>query len=397
MNTDALAVRDAAARVNASIPWKRCVGALRRAMLFQPRPLAEISWPLVGGTIGVAFALVFPDLPQRLIYGDEWRDVPIYTFIRILEGLTILFTGALLLHVHAAPWWRLLAPAIAVLLGSLAGGALEVLIIDPAADAYGIPALPVMIAWLYRSRSSLEQWSLVAAAWYLADRARRRAAMLREEEVERQRLATRMSEARLQMLEAQVEPHFVFNTLANIKRLCREDPTLARKTVDRFATYVHASLPHMRGTGGTIGRELDLALAYLDVQKVRMGRRLDYAIDVEPALRAQPFPRLMLISLVENAIKHGLNPSAEGGAIRISAVLERDLLRVSVADTGQGFTKTMGSGVGLSNIRSRLSATHGQKARLVLLVNQPRGVVATIELPLPEAAARRAAPQHGAA
>ena len=153
----------------------------------------------------------------------------------------------------------------------------------------------------------------------------------------------------------------------------------------------------MRETGGTIGRELDLVLAYLDVQKVRMGRRLDYAIDVEPALRAQPFPRLMLISLVENAIKHGLNPSAEGGAIRISAVLERDLLRVSVADTGQGFTKTMGSGVGLSNIRSRLSATHGQKARLVLLVNQPRGVVATIELPLPEAAARRAAPQRGAA
>jgi hypothetical protein len=130
-----------------------------------------------------------------------------------------------------------------------------------------------------------------------------------------------------------------------------------------------------------VGQEIELARAYLSILQMRMGPRLAFTIDVPEELSALPFPPLMLPSLVENAIKHGLEPQREGGTIHISASLENDRLRLWVADTGRGFSDTPGAGVGLANIRERLAALYGETARLTMEANSPRGVLATIDVP----------------
>ena len=144
--------------------------------------------------------------------------------------------------------------------------------------------------------------------------------------------------------------------------------------------YLEVALPHMRATDSTLGRELDHVKAYLEIQQIRMGRRLVFAIDVEQRLRAARLPPLMLLTLVENAIKHGLTPLPGGGRLTIRAS-EDGQLHVAVVDTGQGFTKSKGGGAGLANIRARLAAEFGSGANLSLELNSPRGVIATLSLP----------------
>jgi LytS/YehU family sensor histidine kinase len=151
--------------------------------------------------------------------------------------------------------------------------------------------------------------------------------------------------------------------------------------LDRVCDYLRATLPQMRGEGATLGRELDLASSYLDVQKVRMGTRLAVAIDVPAGLCQLPFPSMMLLTVVENAVKHGLSPLPDGGAIAISARVHDGTLRVTVTDSGKGFSAAKGAGVGLSNIRARLSSLYGSAASLTLLPNAPRGIVAAIAIP----------------
>jgi LytS/YehU family sensor histidine kinase len=145
----------------------------------------------------------------------------------------------------------------------------------------------------------------------------------------------------------------------------------------------------MREDTTTIGRELDMAKSYLDIHRMRMGSRLDYVLDVPDALRGRAFPPMMLITLVENAVIHGVDPCCEAGTITIRATEEGGRLRLAVADTGEGISPKKGTGVGLVNIRERLKTLYGTGARLVLEENVPRGVVAAIEL---DSAAARQAP-----
>ena len=200
-------------------------------------------------------------------------------------------------------------------------------------------------------------------------------------EVDRARLAQQMDEARLQMLQAQIEPHFLFNTLATVRRLYQTDASAAESMLDNLMRYLTVALPQMRANDSTLGRETALAEAYLGIQQIRMGRRLGFAIEVPAELREARLPPMMLLTLAENAIKHGLNPLPEGGFIRITARVDETELRLEVADSGQGFVKTSGGGTGLSNIRARLSGMYGPGAQLRIAVNKPRGVTATIALP----------------
>jgi LytS/YehU family sensor histidine kinase len=189
------------------------------------------------------------------------------------------------------------------------------------------------------------------------------------------------AQARLQMLEAQIEPHFLFNTLAHVTRLYETDHVAGARMLGNLKSYLAVALPQMRATDSTLGRELDHAKAYLEIQRIRMGRRLAFAIDVDEPLRAARLPPLMLLTLVENAIKHGLTPQPGGGRVDIRASVEAGHLHVAVGDTGQGFTKSAGGGTGLANIRARLAAQFGPNARLALALNSPSGVIATITLP----------------
>jgi sensor histidine kinase YesM len=222
---------------------------------------------------------------------------------------------------------------------------------------------------------------VVFAAVLLRERHARDQARISRGEAERHQLEKNMLEARLAVMQAQVEPHFLFNTLANVQHLVETDPPAASRMLESLIQYLRAALPQMREATTNLGREVDMARAFLEIQRVRMGARLEFEIAVPEPLKCRAFPPMMLISLVENAIKHGVDPCCECGSITIRAEEAAGRLRVSVADTGEGIRAKAGGGLGLANIRERLKALYGGSARLVLEENAPRGVVASIEVP----------------
>jgi LytS/YehU family sensor histidine kinase len=209
------------------------------------------------------------------------------------------------------------------------------------------------------------------------------AAALAMHEASEQRLdlGRQMSEAQLQVLQSQIEPHFLFNSLAHVRRLYQTDPRAGRAMMQHLSRYLSAAQPALRQTSIELGHDLELALAYLGVQKIRMGPRLAFEIDVPSEAREARVPPMMITTLVENAIKHGLSPLPGGGTVRIVARLNGPTLSIRVSDTGQGFQTNLGSGVGLANIRARLRTLYGTVAELSLHQNIPRGVTAAVVVP----------------
>ncbi|MEO8103346.1 MAG: histidine kinase [Betaproteobacteria bacterium] len=216
------------------------------------------------------------------------------------------------------------------------------------------------------------------------EQAARAAAEVARADAHRHELEKQVLEARLKLMQAQIEPHFLFNTLANVQHLVEANPPLAARMLESLITYLRAALPEMREGGTTLGREADMARAYLEIQQLRMGPRLTFSVEVPAELRAAPFPPMMLMTLVENAIKHGIDPLQQGGEIRVFAKAGGDgVLDVAVADSGQGLSHSAGMGIGLQNIRERLQALYRKSARLELEENSPRGVVARIRIEKP--------------
>jgi hypothetical protein len=212
-------------------------------------------------------------------------------------------------------------------------------------------------------------------------------AALAEEVAEAESLKRQVVEARMAAMQAQVEPHFLFNTLASIDHLIETDPKRASQMQKNLIALLRASMPTMREANaqGTrdLGRELTVIRPYLEILKVRMEDRLHTEISVPEGLLSAEFPPMMLQSLVENAIKHGLEPKAEGGMLSVRAEIVHGKLAVTVADTGLGFGRapTAGTGTGLANIRERLQLLYGAKAQLKVAENQPTGTIVTITVP----------------
>ena len=194
------------------------------------------------------------------------------------------------------------------------------------------------------------------------------------------------AEAQLRLLQAQMEPHFLFNTLANVVGLIEADAPRAKAMLESFTDYLRASLISLRAPTHSLGAELDLVEAYLRVVKVRMDDRLRYRIEVPAALRTQQVPALSVQPLVENAVVHGLEPSIDGGEIVLSARVEAGRLVLRVRDDGIGLAAAprsprAGSGTALNNIRARLQQVHGNLAGLQIEAAPPHGVLATLTLP----------------
>ncbi|HSM10762.1 MAG TPA: histidine kinase, partial [Lysobacter sp.] len=192
--------------------------------------------------------------------------------------------------------------------------------------------------------------------------------------------------AKLSLLHAQVEPHFLYNTLASAQLLTRSDPARADAMLGHLIQYLRHSLPRTDDEQSTLGAELERALAYLEILKIRMGPRLSVEVDVPENLRATPLPPMMLQTLVENAIKHGLEPRTAGGTVWIRARRTDGAVAVTVADDGDGFNtgpnaRTSGTGIGLKNVRERLRLVYGSDAALSVVANFPAGVAATITVP----------------
>ncbi len=188
--------------------------------------------------------------------------------------------------------------------------------------------------------------------------------------------------ARLNLLHAQVEPHFLYNTLASAQYLTRTDPLRADEMLGHLIQYLRHSLPRTQDELATLSDELDRALAYLEILKIRMGQRLNVQVDVPENLRSVRLPPMMLQTLVENANKHGLAPRTAGGTVWIRARAADGIVSVTVADDGEGFNvQSSGTGIGLKNIRERLQLVYGGRASLAVVANFPSGVAATISVP----------------
>lgn len=200
--------------------------------------------------------------------------------------------------------------------------------------------------------------------------------------------------AKLSLLHAQVEPHFLYNTLASAQYLTRTDPARADEMLGHLIQYLRHSLPRTDDALSTLGVELERSRAYLEILKLRMGPRLALQIDVPEDLRTTPLPPMMLQTLVENAIKHGLEPKPGGGTVWILARSNDRIVSVTVADDGDGFNaESTGTGIGLKNVRERLRLVYGNAATLAIVANFPNGVAATITVPVAVPGAQE--PGHG--
>jgi sensor histidine kinase YesM len=195
-------------------------------------------------------------------------------------------------------------------------------------------------------------------------------------------LERRLMEAQMAALQAQVEPHFLFNTLALIGQLIETDPQEAARVHAHLIEYLRSTLPQMRARdGGTLGKQVELSRAYLSIMQARMKERLAVRFEVPDFLGSAPFPPMMLQTLIENAIKHGLEPKIAGGTVTVRAYVDGLILHVEVCDDGIGIDPHADDGIGLANIRERLQLLYGTSAELVIQTPLAGGACAVIKLP----------------
>lgn len=203
-----------------------------------------------------------------------------------------------------------------------------------------------------------------------------------EERLQRIESEKAAMEAELRLVQSQMEPHFLFNTLANVRSLIDSDPRRAGEMLETFVAFLRTSLRTGRERTVPLSQELDVVKSYLALFAMRMGERLRYMIDLPDALRGFPIPPLLVQPLVENAVKHGLEPSINGGEVMIAAERADGKIRIKVVDSGVGIRETAGgSGIGLENVRRRLAIMYGERANLRMEERMPRGVIVTIEVP----------------
>jgi sensor histidine kinase YesM len=188
-------------------------------------------------------------------------------------------------------------------------------------------------------------------------------------------------EANLKLLQAQIEPHFLFNTLANVGSLIDSDPVLAKKLLERLNDWLRVALVRARSEKAMLGDELGLLENYLQILKIRFGERLRWSVDVPEEARLAVFPPMLLQPLVENAVRHGIEPKIGGGEIVIRASINDGVLRIEVSDTGVGLLGDEAGGTGLSNVRSRMATLFGSAGRMTLESKVGGGAIAILELP----------------
>ena len=301
--------------------------------------LAELA------VIAIALLAAFTVLDEVLARGMPLRLAFLCAALVALSALL-----AVLLHAYYASGFEHLPPPLRVLADSL---------------RWGLPAVFLALIADVHQRALQADTAAHAA------------------EIARAQLQQGESEQQLALLQAQIEPHFLFNMLGNVRRLYRTQPQAGAEAIGSLMRYLRTALPQLRNRRTSLGEEIAAVRAYLDLFQLRMGTQLSFSIDADTALNDAEFPPMLLITLVENAIKHGLEP-AGGGHIEVRAIHRRNMLEVSVFDDGAGFgaTASSGTGVGLVNARRQLVARYENRARLTLEGREPRGARATIAIPL---------------
>ena len=354
--------------------------------------LAGLTPQILAIVAALLFIRMLSSKIEELIYAvnNRWLGVWFWKLIANYCGLLVMAAPMVIVIIATANLGpqrgpkRIAALKAAVILSAGAGVTLRVAIEGWLDIGAGWDYVASMLSYLWPRYALLGGMLTIVGELYRREAASIEA--MQRAEIDRATFEREMAEARLQVLQAQIEPHFLFNTLANVRRLYDKDSAAGGRMLENLMRYLEVALPRIRDSESTLGRDSELVDAFLRIQRIRMGSRLTFSIDIPAALLAHSVPPMMLLTLAENAIKHGLNPSPDGGLIRVTARVEADRLLLSVADTGVGFGPGSGAGTGLANIRARLAAQFGDRASLALENNDFGGATATIALPLAEAA-----------
>ena len=334
--------------------------------------LSKVRSSIVGITLTTVFCVAVAALLVMLGVSTSFDRILV---ISLSIGLSLHFSS-MLLAPRLAPIGRwFLGPVVVAVVGIGVGVALAGVFIDGNAllffsRDYGTLLISVFFGVLGLFLFSTREDLLKARA------------ELAEARAATEHAARRTLETELRLLQAQIEPHFLFNTLSNVVSLVRSDPVRAEATLHNLARLLRTSLRRSRSATATLGDELDLVVAYLEIQQVRMGERLCWQVEVPVELRELSLPPMLLQPLVENAVLHGIEPLVAGGRISIRAQRDQQTLQLSVIDTGAGLDAiSAGGGVGLANVRERLEALYGTSASLDLGGAPGGGVAATLRLP----------------
>jgi Histidine kinase len=342
------------------------------------RALPFATAAIWASAIGIAMSTQY--LFQPFVWANwPWDEVLIGWLEVIRDRLVVALPIALALVIAARlptlrPTMRAATLATAIIIGASAG---EALLIGAGSEGESTARGAVI--------GRIVHWCLMAAAlaamYYLWLRITSARAMAAADELHMVQLQRQIAETRLQTLRNQIEPHFLFNTLATVRRLQEAQPAEGSQLLRDLINYLRLTIANLQRSHATLGHEMDLVRAYLGVIEVRMSGRLKVQFDFPASLLACAFPPLTLATLVENAVKHGVGPQPEGGTINITARRADDALEVVVTDSGAGFASTIGTGIGLANVRARLRTLYGTRGQLALESHKPHGVRAAIRLP----------------
>ncbi|HEV3241426.1 MAG TPA: histidine kinase [Casimicrobiaceae bacterium] len=335
-------------------------------------------WLVVIAGVNLGLAGIAAELPWNMSFLEAAVLTNVIVFLLLWSVLAVWFGyrkfhGKVLRYMLLTPLLALIGACVGAGIGAILKGLnpFEWLIDKPQVRHIVVAAL--VFGFLY----SL----FTAIIAHL--RNREYAALATKLELERREseLSCQLAESRLKMLQLQIEPHFLFNTLGSAQQLAASRAPEAARLIGELICFLRAAIPSMREEYTTLAQEATLVEAYLAIMRVRLGSRLGFSVTIPRELESFSLPPGMLITLVENAIKHGIEPHAPGGEVRVTAVRDDGRVVVTVADTGAGLAGVPGQGIGLANIRERLQLLCGDSGELCLAENEPRGFVARLELP----------------
>ncbi len=316
---------------------------------------------------------------------DDWivSNVIGFTF----HFVSMLLGPRVLGRISGLPFWALLACNTAIGVVIVQSGFVAALLLPGFSEKLlpGFDAMAGGMRFAQWAITSIATSFVVSVILGLAWRARvqrlQREAMAARERERLQTIERQVLQANLRALQAQIEPHFLFNTLANVDGLIHSQPDKARQMLEQFVVYLRTTLAANRAEQTTLAREFETLRHFLGILQIRMEVRLAVHIDLPAELAGMPIPPMLIQPLVENAIRHGLEPKIEGGAISLSARRSGRQVTIVIADTGVGFGDATSGGIGLRNVRDRLRQLYGDAAWLDVEDNLPCGARVTLSLP----------------